>query len=176
MRLSLSTALVAYAGIASAASAWNFDEAIISVAAKGDATNAFRDKYIPQHIAALVSNTDYIHRLSDHAPLAKSVVLTAKESLKIVLTATEDAQPKRPHQAMLLLRDQITGLEDSFTFTVKDSGKARVELVCPSFTIPPISFLFGLANISSKVTKRSSLPTPHFHRTIARNAFIGFVW
>jgi len=68
-------------------------------------------------------------RLSDHAPLAKPVSLGSSDSLKIILTATEDGKAKRPHQAFLLVRDQDTGLETTFPFSVKDTGKAKVELV-----------------------------------------------
>jgi oligosaccharyltransferase complex subunit delta (ribophorin II) len=70
------------------------------------------------------------HRLSDHVPLAKAVELGTTDSLKIVLTATEDGKAKRPHQAFLLLRDQDTGLEATFPFSVKDSGKGKVDFVC----------------------------------------------
>lgn len=34
------------AGAATAASSWNFDEAVISVAGKGGATSGFKDKYV----------------------------------------------------------------------------------------------------------------------------------
>lgn len=68
-------------------------------------------------------------RLSDHVPLTKPVVLGDKDTLKIVLTATENGKPKRPHQAFLLLRDQDTGLEEAFPFTVKESGKGKVDFV-----------------------------------------------
>lgn len=51
MRLVLSSILFVYVGLAIASSGWNFDEAIISVAAKGDTSNAFRDK---------LAKTDYL--------------------------------------------------------------------------------------------------------------------
>lgn len=70
-------------------------------------------------------------RLSDHVPIAAAVELKPADSLKIVLTATEDRKPARPHQAFLLIRDQDTGLETTFPFSVKESGKAKVELVRP---------------------------------------------
>lgn len=56
--------------------------------------------------------------------------LGAADTLKIVLTATEDRTAKRPHQAFLLLRDQDTGLETTFPFSVKESGKGKVDFVC----------------------------------------------
>ncbi|KAJ8069984.1 hypothetical protein OCU04_000388 [Sclerotinia nivalis] len=111
MRLSRSlipSLVLAVAGIVDAASSWSFDEAIVSVSGKGGA-GGFKDK------------------LSDHVPLAKPVSLGAADSLKIVLTATEDRTAKRPHQAFLLLRDQDTGLETAFPFSVKESGKGKVD-------------------------------------------------
>ncbi|KAE8447031.1 hypothetical protein EG329_011166 [Mollisiaceae sp. DMI_Dod_QoI] len=101
--------LVLSAGVAQAASSWGFEEAVISVTGKGGSGSAFKDK------------------LSDHVPLAKSVTLNAADSLKIVLTATEAGTAKRPHQAFLLLRDQDTGLETTFQFSVKESGKGKVD-------------------------------------------------
>jgi len=55
--------------------------------------------------------------------------LGAADSLKIVLSATEDGKAKRPHQAFLLLRDQDTGLEATFPFSVKENGKGKVDFV-----------------------------------------------
>ncbi|KUJ09528.1 uncharacterized protein LY89DRAFT_701125 [Mollisia scopiformis] len=101
--------LVLGAGVAQAASSWSFDEAVISVTGKSGASSAFKDK------------------LSDHVPLAKPVTLGATDSLKIVLTATEAGTAKRPHQAFLLLRDQDTGLETTFPFSVKENGKGKVD-------------------------------------------------
>ena len=45
LRSLLPSVLVLGAGIAEAASSWNFDEAIISVSGKG-AASAFKDKYV----------------------------------------------------------------------------------------------------------------------------------
>ncbi|RDL30981.1 Uncharacterized protein BP5553_09770 [Venustampulla echinocandica] len=92
-----------------AASSWSFDEAIVSISSKGGAGGAFKDK------------------LSDHVPLSKPVTLGAQDTLKIILTATEDGKAKRPHQAFLLLRDQDTGLETTFPFSLKDTGKGKVD-------------------------------------------------
>jgi len=102
--------LVLGAGIANAASSWSFDEATISVAAKGGAAGGLKDK------------------LSDKAPLEKPVELGATDTLKILLTATENGKAKRPHQAFLLLKDQVTGLETSFPLLGKESGKEKLDL------------------------------------------------
>jgi oligosaccharyltransferase complex subunit delta (ribophorin II) len=68
--------------------------------------------------------------LSPGAPLDKQIKLGPADTLKLLLTTTEDKTAKRPHQAFLTLHEPKTGLEESFVFTVKESGKARVELVC----------------------------------------------
>jgi len=68
-------------------------------------------------------------RISNKAPLKKPVSLGASDTLKIILTTTEDGKAKRPHQAFLLLQDQDTGVEATLPFTVKDSGKAKVDVV-----------------------------------------------
>lgn len=53
----------------------------------------------------------------------------ATDNLKIILTATEAGTAKRPHQAFLMLRDQDTGLETTFPFSMKESGKGKVDFV-----------------------------------------------
>jgi hypothetical protein len=57
------------------------------------------------------------------------VSLGGSNTLKLALTAQEGRSAKRPHQAFLLLKDQDSGLDISYPFSVKDSGKSRVELV-----------------------------------------------
>ncbi|RFU27109.1 hypothetical protein B7463_g9221, partial [Scytalidium lignicola] len=98
------------AGVAQAASAWTFDEATISVQSKG-AGNGFKDK------------------LSTKPPLAKSVSLGTADTLKILLTAKDGSKAARPHQAFLMLKDQGSGLETTFPFSMKESGKGKVEVV-----------------------------------------------
>ena len=79
-------------------------------------------------------------RLIDSKPLSKPVRLGASETLKIVLTTQEGKTAKRPHQAFLLLKDQSTGLDVSYPFTVKDSGKAKVDIVGRRPHTPLVSF------------------------------------
>jgi oligosaccharyltransferase complex subunit delta (ribophorin II) len=50
--------------------------------------------------------------------------------LKVVLTVQDGKTAKRPHQAFLLLKDADTGLDVSYPFGVKESGKAKIDLVC----------------------------------------------
>lgn len=56
--------------------------------------------------------------------------LGATDSLKLQLTTKDGKNAARPHQAFLTLTDPITGVEESFIFNVKDSGKGSVNLVC----------------------------------------------
>jgi oligosaccharyltransferase complex subunit delta (ribophorin II) len=68
-------------------------------------------------------------RLNPSTPLGKTVELGASDSLKLILTTIDGKTAKRPHQAFLTLTDPTTGLEESFVFNVKDSGKGKVDLV-----------------------------------------------
>lgn len=55
--------------------------------------------------------------------------LGAGDTLKVILTTQEGKSAKRAHQAFLLLQDPVTNLDISYPFSVKDSGKAKVDLV-----------------------------------------------
>lgn len=68
-------------------------------------------------------------RLSPNSPLSKSVSLGAADTLKLQLTTVDGKKATRPHQAFLTLTDPATGVEESFIFNVKDSGKGSVNLV-----------------------------------------------
>lgn len=68
--------------------------------------------------------------MSPSKPLAKAVALGAGESLKVILTVTNGGKGRKPHQAFLTITDPTSGLEESYPFTVKDTGKAKVDLVC----------------------------------------------
>jgi oligosaccharyltransferase complex subunit delta (ribophorin II) len=67
--------------------------------------------------------------LGINSPLSKEVPLSAVDTLKIILTTTDGKKAKRPHQAFLTLTEPASGLEESFIFSVKDTGKGKVELV-----------------------------------------------
>lgn len=69
------------------------------------------------------------YRLVPNKALPKPVMLGASDTLKVLLTAKEDNKPKRPHQVSLLVKDPSNSLETSFAFSVKESGKGKVELV-----------------------------------------------
>jgi len=84
--------------------------------------------------------TDRACRLTPSKPLPPSdpVKLGAGDTLKVILTTQDGKSAKRPHQAFLLLQDPSTNLDISYPFSVKESGKAKVELVgsC-DVTLPP---------------------------------------
>ena len=61
--------------------------------------------------------------------MPKKVQFSASDTLKVILTTQEDKKAKKPHQTFLLVKDDTTGLETSFPFSLKDSGKGKVELV-----------------------------------------------
>ncbi|KAI0473791.1 Oligosaccharyltransferase subunit Ribophorin II-domain-containing protein [Xylariaceae sp. FL0804] len=104
----LPSLLLLAAGAAQAASSWGFDDATVSVISKKGA--GAKEKF------------------NAKAPLPQSLVLGTADSLKVILTATEGGKGARPHQAFVVLREPASGLEAPFPMTVKDSGKAVVEI------------------------------------------------
>ncbi|KAI8623957.1 Oligosaccharyltransferase subunit Ribophorin II-domain-containing protein [Xylariaceae sp. FL1651] len=100
--------LLLAAGAAQAASTWGFDDATVQVNAKKGA--GVKEKF------------------SESKPLSHPVTLGNTDSIKILLAAKEGGKGKRPHQAFVILHDTITGLEAPFPMTVKDNGKAVVEI------------------------------------------------
>ncbi|KAF2089188.1 hypothetical protein K490DRAFT_38762 [Saccharata proteae CBS 121410] len=107
----VSSILLAGASFAAAASSWGFEDATLTVQPKGAGVGgALKEKLTPSQA------------------LSSPVTLGAADTLKIILTTVEGKKPKRAHQAFLTLSDPITGLEESFPFSVKDNGKGKVEL------------------------------------------------
>lgn len=68
-------------------------------------------------------------RLNQRTPLSKPISLGSADTLKLGLTAKDNGKGKRPHQAFLVLQEQESGLEAPFPLTVKESGKAAVQIV-----------------------------------------------
>lgn len=97
------------AGAAQAASSWSFDDATVQVNAKK--APGSKEKF------------------SEASPLPGPVAMGASESVKVLLVAKEGGKGKRPHQAFVVLQDTISGLEAPFPMTVKDNGKAVVDIV-----------------------------------------------
>lgn len=71
----------------------------------------------------------FFFRLSPSSPVAKPVSLTASDTLKIALTTKDGRSGARPHQAFLTFKEQDSGLEESFPLSVKDNGKAKLDVV-----------------------------------------------
>ena len=61
--------------------------------------------------------------------MSAPVALGSADSVKVVLTAKDNGKGKRPHQAFVVLKEQDSGLEAPFPLTVKESGKAVVQIV-----------------------------------------------
>ena len=85
----------------------------------------------PSSLSAVITSTELSStcRLNGDRALSKAVQVSSLDTLKIILTTQEGKTAKRPHQAFLAIKDVNTGLETSFAFSVKESGKGKVELV-----------------------------------------------
>ncbi|KAJ8605279.1 hypothetical protein MRB53_041473 [Persea americana] len=94
------------------AASWSFKDATLSVATKGE--EPFKQKLSP-----------------DTPSSSPPASLTASNTLKVVLTATEDGVGKRPHQAFLTIAEQDSGLEESFAFVLKSDGKGKSQKDLP---------------------------------------------
>ncbi|KAF7193398.1 Dolichyl-diphosphooligosaccharide--protein glycosyltransferase subunit 2 [Pseudocercospora fuligena] len=105
---SVGVVAAAFCAAVSAASAWTFDAASLTVT--GKAAEGAKQSFSPSN------------------PLGVPVLLPASSTLKVLLTAQEGKAAKRPHQAFLTLREEETGLEESFAFSVKDNGKAKLDI------------------------------------------------
>ncbi|KAK3722932.1 hypothetical protein LTR37_002077 [Vermiconidia calcicola] len=104
--------LLSLTSAALAASAWTFDDATLTIQGKGSGVGG-----------------GVKEKLSPGSPLtSKSVALSSSDTLKITLTTKDGKSGSRPHQAFLTFNDQETGLQESFAFNVKDSGKAKIEV------------------------------------------------
>ncbi|KAI9682112.1 MAG: hypothetical protein M1817_000166 [Caeruleum heppii] len=93
------------------AASWGFDDATVTVHGK----------------SAGVGEGQKV-KLSASASDPKKISLGLSDTLKVILTAQENAKPKRPHQAFLAIEDRDTGLETSYVLSVKESGKGKVEV------------------------------------------------
>lgn len=60
---------------------------------------------------------------------AETITLPHSSSLKLVATILDGKTAKKPHQAFLILQETDSGLEEAFALTVKDNGKAKLDIV-----------------------------------------------
>ncbi|KAA6407467.1 MAG: oligosaccharyltransferase subunit ribophorin ii [Lasallia pustulata] len=103
--------LAGAASLVTAASSWGFDDATISVQAKGAGVSGGSKE-----------------KLIENKALSQPIQLGASDTLKILLTAQEDKRPKRPHQAFLQITEPATGLGTSYALAVRENGKGKIEL------------------------------------------------
>ncbi|KAF2964624.1 hypothetical protein GQX73_g8951 [Xylaria multiplex] len=120
------------AGAAQAASSWGFDDATVQVNAKKGA--GAKEKF------------------SEAKPLSHPVAIGNTESLKVLLVAKDGGKAKRPHQAFVVLQDELTGLEAPFPMTVKENGKAVVDI---KYTDLPIQLAASTAPLKASVVLAS---------------------
>ncbi|KAI4126324.1 MAG: hypothetical protein LQ338_003801 [Usnochroma carphineum] len=113
------------------AAKWGFDDATVSVhGKKAGVGGGVKEKLV------------------ENKALPGPIVLGASDTLKLLLTTTEDKKPKRPHQAFLLLREPKTNLDTSFPLSVKESGKGKLEL---SHKDLPTQFLASSNTLSASL-------------------------
>ncbi|KAF3909270.1 hypothetical protein ABW20_dc0106856 [Dactylellina cionopaga] len=89
-------------------------------------------------------------------PISDPLTLKTTDAIKILLTTKEGGKAKRPHQLFLLIKDSESNLESFFSFDVKESGKARLDLTqkdipialltSPSLTLTLAIASFGQSN------------------------------
>ena len=94
------------------------------------------------------------YRFSDKSLPKKTVAFGSADTLKLVLTANEGGEAKRPHQAFLVFQEPETGLEAPFVMTTKENGKATVDLVCVTVAASGLHTLplMALANMRPRNT------------------------
>ncbi|OAL56739.1 hypothetical protein IQ07DRAFT_594212 [Pyrenochaeta sp. DS3sAY3a] len=124
----VSSLLLSGAATVSAASAWSFEDATVSIASKG--AEPSKDKLNPS------------------TALGKSVSLGDTDTLRLLLTTVDGKTAKRPHQAFLTLTEPTTGLEESFVLSIKESGKGKVSLSQKDL---PYQFLISGKPISASI-------------------------
>ncbi|GAB7357159.1 hypothetical protein MBLNU459_g8152t1 [Dothideomycetes sp. NU459] len=133
------------AGLAAAASAWGFEDGTLSVTDRSNGVGGGLKQ-----------------KLSPSSPISNEIVLSAPDSLKIILTATENNKAKRPHQAFLKLHETATGLEESYPFSIKESGKGKVELTQKDL---PFQFLIAQSALKAEIVIASfGSSTPYYAR------------
>ncbi|PGH12486.1 hypothetical protein AJ79_04230 [Helicocarpus griseus UAMH5409] len=141
-----------------AASDWGFNDATLTIARKGAGVGSGLKE-----------------SLSEKKPLSKPLAFGDADILKLSLTAQEGSSAKRPHQAFLLLKEQDTGLDLSYPLSVKDSGKAKLELAQKDLptqfllSSKPIEASFVIASFGSA----KGFDSPVFELEISREDAAG---
>ncbi|KAI1612051.1 dolichyl-diphosphooligosaccharide-protein glycosyltransferase [Exophiala viscosa] len=109
--LSQTVLLVSALHSSALAASWTFADGSVNVAAKGAGVGGGLKE-----------------QLTPSTALTTPIKLGATDSLKVTLTTQDGKTAKRPHQAFLLLQDSSKKLDVSYPFSVKESGKAKLEL------------------------------------------------
>jgi len=124
-----SAVLLLAAGTAQAASSWSFDDATLQLAGKKGAAPL---KY----------------RFTPKTALGRPVPLSNLDTLKVILTTTDNGKAKRPHQAFVVLKEQETGLEAPFPLTVKETGRAVAQISQKDL---PVQFLLSTQPLKASI-------------------------
>ncbi|KAK5943017.1 hypothetical protein PMZ80_004022 [Knufia obscura] len=127
----LSASVFALSATHALAASWTFTDATVSVQGKGTGVGGARKD-----------------NLTPGKPLAKEFDLGPNDSLKVILTTQEGKSAKRPHQAFLLLKDSSSNLDVSYPLSVKESGKAKVDLTQKEL---PTQFLKSQSKVSASL-------------------------
>ncbi|KAI1913358.1 hypothetical protein LOZ39_004689 [Ophidiomyces ophidiicola] len=138
-----------------AATTWGFADATLSVQQKG---------------AGIGSGIK--EKLSDKRPLSTPVSFGHTGTLKLLLTAQEGRAAKKPQQAFLLLTDPASNLDISYPLTIKENGKAKLELTHKDL---PVQFLNSEAPLNANLVIASfgsaqGYNSPVFRLSIGRDA------
>ncbi|KAL6243858.1 hypothetical protein RBB50_009292 [Rhinocladiella similis] len=116
---------------ATIAASWTFTEGSVNVATKGAGVGGgFKEQLAPSKA------------------LSKPVKLGAADTLKIILTTQDGKTTKRPHQAFLLVQDSSKKLDISYPLSIKESGKAKLELTQKDL---PSQFLRSSTPLSASI-------------------------
>ncbi|KAK7894537.1 hypothetical protein LTR67_006298 [Exophiala xenobiotica] len=121
----------ALASTSAAAASWSFADGSVNVVAKGAGVGGGLKE-----------------QLAPSKALSKPVTVGAADTLKITLTTQDGKTAKRPHQAFLLLQDSSKKLDISYPFSVKESGKAKLELTHKDL---PSQFLRSSSPLSASI-------------------------
>ncbi|KAJ3566631.1 hypothetical protein NPX13_g7067 [Xylaria arbuscula] len=125
--------LLLAARAAQAASSWSFDDATVQVNAK-KSSGSTKEKF------------------SETKPLAQPIEISDKDGIKVLLVAKDGGKGKRPHQAFVVLQDEVSGLEAPFPMTVKENGKAVVDI---KYADLPIQLATSTAPLKASVVLAS---------------------
>ncbi|KIW20796.1 hypothetical protein PV08_01374 [Exophiala spinifera] len=157
--LSQAALLLSILPSASVAASWTFTEGSITVAPKGAGVGGgLKEQYVRPATLPPTSRSKFFrddhltmfepYRLVPSKALSKPVKLGPADTLKVILTTQDGKTTKRPHQAFLLLQDSSKKLDISYPFSIKASGKAKVELTQKD--LPP-QFLRSSSPLSASI-------------------------